>query len=83
MLYHLLITPLLLGGLLAGWIGFQAWVRKCSPGLAADADTLRGRFSCGTCFDFETCRDVLTRPRKESVADSEILEVDRVDEVAL
>lgn len=62
MLYHLLLTPLLLGLLLAAWIGFQGWVRRMSPGLRADADVLRGRFSCGTCIEFESCHTALTRP---------------------
>ena len=62
MLYHLLITPLLLGILIAAWLGFQAWVRKRSPGMRPDADVLQGRFSCGTCFEFESCHATLTRP---------------------
>jgi hypothetical protein len=83
MLYHLLITPLLVGLLLACWIGFQAFVRRRSPGLGHDADVLQGRFSCGTCIGFEDCHVALTRPRRDSGAAAEILEIDRSDEVTL
>ncbi len=83
MLYHLLITPLLVGLLLVGWIGFQAFVRKRTPGMGHDADVLRGRFSCGTCVGFEACHVLLTQPGPRSVAEAEVLGVDESDEVAL
>jgi hypothetical protein len=78
MLYHLVITIVLLGLLLAAWVGFQAWVRRLTPGMSEDADVLRGRFgSCGVCLGFEACKI------PGLVADSDVLEVDSVDEVAL
>ena len=62
MLYHLLITPLILGLLFAGWIALQAWFRRRSPTMGPDADVLQGRFSCGTCIGFEECHVVFTDP---------------------
>ncbi len=74
MLYHILITPLLLGLIIAAWLGFQSWVRKRSPGMRPDADVLRGRFSCGTCFEFESCHTTLTSIGDEATDRSPRLE---------
>lgn len=80
MVYHIAVTVLAMGLLLAGWISFQAWIRRKTPGMRGDADVLRGRFgSCGACFGFEDCRI----PESASVSDADILEVHPVDEVAL
>ena len=83
MIYHLLITPLLVGLLLAGWIGFQSFVRKRSPLMTPDSDVLQGRFSCGTCISFEECHVILTAPQSDSVSDTKILKIDGNHEVSL
>ena len=77
-MYHTAVTIIALALLLTAWILFQNWVRRHTPGMRSDADVLRGRFgSCGACFGFEDCR------LPGLVADSDVLEVDPVDEVAL
>jgi hypothetical protein len=83
MIYQLVITILLMGLLLTAWIGFQSWVRRQSPWMRPDTDVLQGRFSCGTCISFEECHIVLTQPQRDSVSDTEIMKIDRSDEVAL
>ena len=77
-MYHAVVTIFALGILITLWVLFQGWVRRHTPGMRDDADVLRGRFgSCGACFGFEDCR------LPNLVADSDVLKVDPVDEVAL
>jgi len=83
MLYHLVITTLLVALLMGGWIGLQSWVRRRSPWMSHDTDVLQGRFSCGTCIGFEDCHILLTQPDRDSVSGSEILEIDRAEELTL
>ncbi len=77
-MYHIAVTIIALGLLLTVWVLFQNWIRRHTPGMRDDADVLRGRFgSCGACFDFEDCR------LPELIADTDVLKVDSVDEIAL
>ena len=81
MLYHFIVTPLVIGVLLTAWVLFQNWFRSYSPEMPPDCDVLRGRFgSCGACFNFEACH----LPEDDRlVTNTDILEVGRVNEVAL
>lgn len=49
MLLQLAITFLVLGAIMGGWLGLQAWIRRASPQLSGDCDVLQGRWGCHGC----------------------------------
>ena len=55
MLLQLLLTMAVLGALMGGWLGLQAWVRRGSPELTPDCDVLHGRWGCHGCSLSSAC----------------------------